>query len=122
MNFMGNGITQLCLIVNINYGQLLNETGGAEKALAQINRIRTRAFGNAGGNLLPMSKDDFRKAVINERRLEFVHEGNLWFDLSRTGTFVQRMKEHSAYEANVAEKNKTEIAANVKNAHLSIKR
>lgn len=83
-----------------------------------MNRVRTRAFGDASGNLSAMSKDDFKKAVINERRLEFVHEGNRWFDLSRTGTFVQRMKDHSAYESKVAEKNKTDIALNVKDAHL----
>ena len=100
------------------YAEALNETGSSENALAQLNRIRTRAFGDASGNLTSMSKDEFKKAVINERRLEFVHEGNRWFDLSRTGTFVQRMKDHSAYESKVAEKNKTDIALNVKDAHL----
>jgi len=100
------------------YAEALNETGASENALLQLNRIRTRAFGDASGNLTPMSKDDFKKAVINERRLEFVHEGNRWFDLVRTGTFVQRMKDHSAYEANVAEKNKIDIALNVKDAYL----
>ncbi len=100
------------------YAEALNETGDAINALTQLNRVRTRAFGDASGNLSAMSKDDFKKAVINERRLEFVHEGNRWFDLSRTGTFVQRMKDHSAYESKVAEKNKTDIALNVKDAHL----
>ena len=100
------------------YAEALNETGDQANALIQLNRIRTRAFGSNIGNLSPMSKDDFKKAVINERRLEFVHEGNRWFDLTRTGTFVQRMKDHSAYEASVAEKNKTEIATNVKDAFL----
>ena len=100
------------------YAEALNETGDQVNALTQLNRIRTRAFGSNVGNLSPMTKDDFKKAVINERRLEFVHEGNRWFDLTRTGTFVQRMKDHSAYEASVAEKNKTEIATNVKDAYL----
>ena len=100
------------------YAEALNETGDAVKSLAQLNRIRARAFGDATGNLPSMSKDDFKKAIINERRLEFVHEGNRWFDLSRTGTFVQRMKDHSLYESTVAEKIKTDIAANVKDAHL----
>ena len=35
-------------------------------------------------------------------------------DLVRTGTFIKRMKEHSTYEAKVAEKNKTDIASNIK--------
>lgn len=99
------------------YAEALNETGDQDKALTQLNLIRTRAFGDTSGNLTSMSKEDFRKAVINERRLEFTHEGNRWFDLARTGTYIQRMKEHSAYEASVAEKNKTEIATNIKDAH-----
>ena len=99
------------------YAEALNETGDGTKALTQLNRIRIRAFGNTSGNFLAMSKDEFRKAVINERRLEFTHEGNRWFDLVRTGTFVQRMTEHSAYEARVAEKNKTDIATNVKDTY-----
>ncbi len=61
-----------------------------------------------------MSKDAFRKVILNERRLEFPHEGHRWFDLVRTGIFVERMREHSAYEANVAEANKTDIAKNLK--------
>ncbi|MBN2764108.1 MAG: RagB/SusD family nutrient uptake outer membrane protein, partial [Bacteroidales bacterium] len=41
-------------------------------------------------------------------------EGHRWFDLVRTGRFVERMKEHAAYEASVAESNKVEIAQNLK--------
>jgi len=99
------------------YAEALGETGDLTNALTQLNRIRTRAFGDTSGNLAPMPKDAFKKAVINERRLELNHEGNRWFDLVRTGTFVQRMKDHSAYESTVAEKLKTDIAVNVKEAH-----
>lgn len=100
------------------YAEALNEVNESTKALLQLNRIRERAFGDDSGNFKPMSKDAFRKTVIDERRLEFPHEGHRWFDLVRTGTFIQRMKEHSAYEANVAEKNKTEIAKNIKDHML----
>ena len=96
------------------YAEALNEVGKSTKALAMLNRIRERAFGDDSGNFKPMSKDEFRTAILNERRLEFPHEGHRWFDLVRTGTFIQRMKEHSAYEAKVAEANKTEIAQNIK--------
>ena len=96
------------------YAEAINEVGKSTKALAMLNRIRERAFGDDSGNFKPMSKDEFRTAILNERRLEFPHEGHRWFDLVRTGTFIQRMKEHSAYEAKVAEANKTEIAQNIK--------
>ena len=46
--------------------------------------------------------------------MEFPIEGHRWFDLVRTGVFVQRMKEHSVYESSVAEANKTDIGNNVK--------
>ncbi|MCD7978479.1 MAG: RagB/SusD family nutrient uptake outer membrane protein [Tannerellaceae bacterium] len=96
------------------YAEALNEIGESSKALTQLNRIRERAFGDHTGNYQLMSQDEFRKVILHERRLEFPHEGHRWFDLVRTGTFVERMKEHSAYEAKVAESNKTELAANLK--------
>jgi len=99
------------------YAEALNEVGEGDKALAQLNRIMQRAFGNSSGNYSPMSKEAFRSVVLHERRLEFFHEGHRWFDLVRTNTFIQRMKDHSAYEASVAEANKTEIAANIKDAY-----
>ena len=99
------------------YAEALNEVNEQPKALIQLNRVMERAFGNTSGNYSGMSKENFRTTVIHERRLEFFHEGHRWFDLVRTGTFVQRMKEHAAYEASVAEKNKTDIAANIKDAH-----
>lgn len=96
------------------YAEALNEVGESAKALEVLNRIRKRAYGDDSGNFKAMSKDEFRSTILEERRLEFPHEGHRWFDLVRTGTFVQRMKEHSAYEAKVAEANKTDIAKNLK--------
>ncbi|MCC8133094.1 MAG: RagB/SusD family nutrient uptake outer membrane protein [Tannerellaceae bacterium] len=96
------------------YAEALNEIGESSKALTVLNRIRERAYGDTSGNYSPMSQEEFRKVVWNERRLEFPHEGHRWFDLVRTGTFVERMKEHSEYEARVAESNKTDIAKNLK--------
>ena len=96
------------------YAEALNEENEPDKAHAVLNRVRERAFGNASGNFGGLSKEQFRAKILDERRLEFPIEGHRWFDLVRTGTFIQRMKEHSAYEASVAEKNKTDIAANIK--------
>lgn len=96
------------------YAEALNEIGNSEKAHQMLNRVRERAFGDNSENVSGLSKEAFRAAILNERRLEFPLEGHRWFDLVRTGTFLQRMKEHSAYEANVAEKNKADIALNLK--------
>jgi hypothetical protein len=96
------------------YAEALNETGESAKAHTVLNRVRERAFGNASGNFSNLSKEQFRAAILDERRLEFPIEGHRWFDLVRTGTYIQRMKDHSAYEANVAEANKTDLARNIK--------
>ncbi|WP_297901077.1 RagB/SusD family nutrient uptake outer membrane protein [uncultured Parabacteroides sp.] len=96
------------------YAEALNEVGESTKALQNLNRIRERAYGNTSGNYSGLSQDAFRDAILKERFLEFPLEGHRWFDLVRTGKFVQRMKEHSVYEAKVAEANKTDIAANIK--------
>ena len=90
------------------------EIGESEKAHQVLNRVRERAFGDSSENYEGLSKDAFRAAVLQERYLEFPIEGHRWFDLVRTGTFIKRMKEHSTYEAKVAEKNKTDIASNIK--------
>lgn len=96
------------------YAEALNETDQTTKAYAPLNRVRERAFNNSNYNYSGLSKDVFRTAVLQERRLELAMEGHRWFDLVRTGRFIQRMKDHSAYEALVAESNKAEIAQNIK--------
>lgn len=69
-----------------------NELGNTPEALTYINMIRKRARwdGNIERNTTPdyvgLSQTDFRAAVLNERRLEFVAEGQRWFDLVRTKT------------------------------------
>lgn len=96
------------------YAEALNEVGESAQAHLVLNRVRERAFKGVSGNYNGLSKEQFRTAILDERRLEFPIEGHRWFDLVRTGTFIQRMKDHSAYESGVAESNKTDIAANLK--------
>lgn len=95
------------------YAEALNEIGQTPKALTYLNRVRERAFNSTDQNYANLSAEDFRNAVWLERRLELAMEGHRWFDLIRTGRFIQTMKEHAAYEASVAESNKIEIAQNV---------
>lgn len=95
------------------YAETLNETGQGQQALTHLNRVRERAFNSSDHNYASLSQVDFRTAVWQERRLELAMEGHRWFDLVRTGRFIQRMKNHAAYESSVAESNKTEIAENI---------
>lgn len=96
------------------YAEALNEAGESEKAHSVLNRVRQRAYHDESGDYKSLSKDAFRTAILKERWLEFPLEGHRWFDLVRMDVFSQRMKEHAANEAKLAEKNKTEIASNVK--------
>lgn len=78
--------------VLLMYAEAVNETGNSEEAHLYINKIRKRArFDGAVykpvlADYVGLSKEAFRAAVLNERRKEFVCEGQRWFDLARTGT------------------------------------
>ncbi len=69
-----------------------NELDNSADAYKYINMVRKRARfnGTAYLSILPdyssLTKDEFRAAVLQERRWEFVAEGQRWFDLARTGT------------------------------------
>ncbi|WP_057936586.1 RagB/SusD family nutrient uptake outer membrane protein [Algoriphagus resistens] len=96
------------------YAEALNEVGQAEPAAMQLNRIMERAYNSTSHNVTGMGVDELRELIYQERHKELAMEGHRWFDLVRTGRFIQRMKEHAAYEAGVAESNKVEIAQNIK--------
>jgi hypothetical protein len=74
------------------YAEAANELGNSTAAHEYINKVRKRARFNGTTylNVLPdyvgLTKDEFRAAVLKERRMEFVAEGQRWFDLARTGT------------------------------------
>lgn len=78
------------------FAEALNEKNGPEaKSFELINRVRRRAFGSNAFDLVNLTQSEFRDAVFLERRLEFVLEGQRWFDLVRTGRFVQTMRNHT---------------------------
>lgn len=71
--------------VLLTYAEAENEVNGPTAAAYQaLNMIRKRAYGNDSGNFSGLSKDDFRKAVRNERSLELCFEGTSWPDMLRT--------------------------------------
>ncbi len=67
------------------YAEAENEGNGpTAQAYQALNRVRERAYGDVSNNLSGLSKDEFRKAVHDERSLELCFEGNSWQDMLRT--------------------------------------
>jgi len=59
-------------------------------AMALVNQIRTRAFGNANHNISGLTGDALLTAVYNERKLELLGEGTIRWDMIRSGKFNER--------------------------------
>lgn len=66
-----------------------NELGNTSEALSALNTIRARV---KLANVTTTNKDDLRKAIWKERRLELAFEHDRWFDLVRTGQASSVMK------------------------------
>ena len=78
-----------CAEVMLMYAEALNEqapTPSAE-ALSALNAVRKNAELPEKNIMDYPSKDDFRKAIYQERRLELALECDRWFDIVRTGQF-----------------------------------
>jgi hypothetical protein len=92
-NFMVMRYSDVLLI----YAEALNEAmgGPTTEAYDAVNQVRERAR-NENADVLPdlagLNKEEFSLAVLNERRHEFVNEGQRWYDLVRTGTLIESVK------------------------------
>ncbi len=71
------------------YAEANNELDHPDIAEEYINKVRKRArfdgtnYLNTVPDYTGLSKDDFRDAILEERKLEFAAEGQRWFDLVR---------------------------------------
>ena len=65
------------------------------EAFAYLNMIRTRAGIETLTSANVTNQEEFRDAILLERRLEFALENQRWFDLVRTGKAIEVMQ---AYE------------------------
>jgi hypothetical protein len=74
--------------VLLMYAEALSEQGLTGAAEPFLNQVRARA-GLAA--ITGLSQADFRIAVEKERRLELAFEGHRWFDLVRTGRYLDVM-------------------------------
>lgn len=73
------------------YAEVLHKLGENDKALTELNKVRARAFQSTNYNysLADVPTDEaFMDKLLLERRLELAVENNRWFDLVRTGRFV----------------------------------
>lgn len=61
--------------------EALNELGSMDQAIIPLNQVRERAgLKDKDANV---SKDEMRKIILHERRMELAFEGQRWFDLIR---------------------------------------
>lgn len=68
--------------VLLSLAEALNERDGpTSDAYNYLNQIRRRAGLDPVSGL---SKEEFRKVVLHERRIELAFENHRWFDLKRT--------------------------------------
>ena len=61
------------------------------KAMSSLNLVRGRAKAVTYTSTELSDQNSFRKAVLEERRLEFPFELHRWFDLIRTDTAIDAM-------------------------------
>ncbi|MBZ4033538.1 RagB/SusD family nutrient uptake outer membrane protein [Flavobacterium sp. 17A] len=95
----------------LTLAEAINEQSGpTAEAYELINQVRRRAFGKAittpdvTVDLVALNQASFRAAIQEERKKEFVQEGQRWFDLVRWGTLVTEVKKVTAKNS-VSERN-----------------
>jgi hypothetical protein len=66
------------------------ELGKDDEALALLNQIRQRAFGDTAHNLSGLSGDALEDAILNERKCELLGEGMIRWDMILSGKFNER--------------------------------
>ncbi|MBZ4044123.1 RagB/SusD family nutrient uptake outer membrane protein [Flavobacterium hibisci] len=96
----------------LSLAEAINEQNGAPtpEAFELINQVRRRAYGkvittpDVTVDLVGLNQTTFREAIQEERKKEFVQEGQRWFDLVRWGTLVTEVKKVTAKNS-VSERN-----------------
>jgi len=91
--------------VFLMYAETLNELGQPDAALAPLNKIRERAFGNNTLDFGPTDQTTLRDIILDERSRELGAEGWRWFDLKRTGTLLTRVKRYDDPQRDFLKKN-----------------
>lgn len=97
--------------VLLTLAEALNETGAPNaEAYEALNKVRRRAFGkplntpDVAVDYANLTQSAFREAIYEERKKEFVQEGQRWFDLVRWGRLVSEIKKVPA-KSGVSDRN-----------------
>ncbi len=132
----GNSAGQSTNTTVIRYAEVLlikaeaeNELNGPTAAAYDaINQVRRRAYWSPYNNvqntpsdgsaleLSGLTKEEFRERLREERRLEFILEGQRWFDLTRWHILVKYVKANTPTDAET-QGTKTTKAQNVSKKH-----
>jgi len=107
--------------VLLMYAEACCENNNLVAAKGALERVRARARGNAA--ILPVfpygtyadTKEDLRKAIRHERRVELAMEGHRWFDLCRWGIAGPVM---DAYKAGETPEAQSHMAAFIVGKHV----
>ena len=81
------------------------------KAYEAINKVRRRAFKydintvSSSVDLSGLTQEQFRDTLRQERHLEFVTEGQRWFDLARWKILVISIRKVPTYKSAVSKRN-----------------
>ncbi len=85
------------------YAETLYGLGRPADALIELNKVRERAFAGASHNYILSdiaNPTDFSDKLFLERRLEFAYESERWYDLVRSGKYLNFTSEERAYNPN----------------------
>lgn len=96
--------------IYLSYAEALNEAndGPTPEAYEALNKVRNRVqLSPTESNSIKsgLSKEDFRKAVLNERALEFGYEEVRWYDITRwkmADKFINRLHGVNTRSTNAA--------------------
>ncbi len=81
--------------VLLMYAEAVNEisNGPTAPAITAFEEVRKRGYGSAAIGVTPTSKSAFFGAIVNERHLEFGHEGIRKYDLLRWNLLTTKLAE-----------------------------
>ena len=101
-DFGDDWIIQRYADVLLMHSEALNESGAAPDAntIYGINEVRARA--GKDPITLPISKEDLREEIWNERKWELCFEGNYhYFDCIRTGRYLDEINKYINFHRQV---------------------